>query len=170
LDDAAAIQAATVKGVNTQEVNHGERSGVRDDGRPEAGRGQLCLRRQDVRLLFRVLQGDVRPEPGALCEVTSRGRSRQRFILERKVSSAVASALWARFTWSKALFGLLIVNVAWTASLFICPCRPAPLRIKSAARTSSITRTFGRPSRSTRGSSTRSATPNATSCSIAPSG
>jgi len=58
--------------------------------------------------------------------VTSRGRSRQRFILERKVSSAVASALWARFTWSKALFGLLIVNVAWTASLFICPFLVSP--------------------------------------------
>ena len=58
--------------------------------------------------------------------MTSRGRSRQRFILERKVSSAVASALWARFTWSKALFGLLIVNVAWTASLFICPFLVSP--------------------------------------------
>src|SRR5437667_345622 len=38
-----------------------------------------------------------------------------------EVSSAVASELWARLTWSKALFGLLVINVAWTASLFICP-------------------------------------------------
>jgi len=38
----------------------------------------------------------------------------------------VESALWARLTWSKALFGLLIVNVAWTASLFICPFLVSP--------------------------------------------
>src|SRR6266566_6390344 len=38
-----------------------------------------------------------------------------------EVSSAVASEFWARLTWSKALFGLLVINVAWTASLFICP-------------------------------------------------
>ncbi len=38
----------------------------------------------------------------------------------------MASALWARLTWSKALFGLLVVNVAWTASLFICPFLVSP--------------------------------------------
>jgi len=38
----------------------------------------------------------------------------------------VASALWARLTWSKALFGVLIVNVAWTASLFISPFLVSP--------------------------------------------
>ena len=38
-----------------------------------------------------------------------------------EVWSAVASEFWARLTWSKALFGLLVINVAWTASLFICP-------------------------------------------------
>src|SRR2546429_6456968 len=63
-----------------------------------------------------------------------RRRSRQRFILERKVSSAVASALWARFTWSKALFGLLIVNVAWTGSLFICPFRSEERRVGKEGR------------------------------------
>ena len=38
----------------------------------------------------------------------------------------MASALWARLTWSKALCGLLVVNVAWTASLFICPFLVSP--------------------------------------------
>src|SRR5437667_11300338 len=38
-----------------------------------------------------------------------------------EVSSAVASEFWARLTWSKALFGLLVINAAWTASLFVCP-------------------------------------------------
>src|SRR5256886_13375764 len=38
-----------------------------------------------------------------------------------EVSSAVASEFWARLTWSKALFGLLVINGACTASLFICP-------------------------------------------------
>ena len=38
----------------------------------------------------------------------------------------MASALWARLTWSKALFGVLIVNVAWTASLFISPFLVSP--------------------------------------------
>src|SRR5439155_24180314 len=52
--------------------------------------------------------------------------SQQRFILEPRVSSAVASALWARLTWSKALFGLLVVNLVWTASLFICPFLVSP--------------------------------------------
>jgi len=33
----------------------------------------------------------------------------------------VASSLWVRLTWSKALLALLVVNLAWTASLFICP-------------------------------------------------
>jgi len=37
------------------------------------------------------------------------------------VSSGVASALWARLTWSRALFAVLVLNVSWTASLFICP-------------------------------------------------
>ena len=39
---------------------------MRDDGGPEAGRGQLRLRRQDVCLLLLWLQGVVRPKP---CEV-----------------------------------------------------------------------------------------------------
>src|SRR5438445_8033269 len=42
------------------------------------------------------------------------------------VHANVASALWARLTWSKALFGLLVVNLVWTASLFICPYTVAP--------------------------------------------
>jgi len=33
----------------------------------------------------------------------------------------VVSAIWGRLTWSRALFGLLIVNLVWTASLFLCP-------------------------------------------------
>ena len=33
----------------------------------------------------------------------------------------MASDFWARLTWSKALFGLLVLNLVWTASLFICP-------------------------------------------------
>ena len=38
----------------------------------------------------------------------------------------MASALWARLTWSKALFGLLVVNLVWTASLFVCPFLVSP--------------------------------------------
>jgi uncharacterized membrane protein len=38
----------------------------------------------------------------------------------------VASDFWARLTWSKALFGLLVLNVVWTASLFICPLTLPP--------------------------------------------
>jgi len=34
---------------------------------------------------------------------------------------SVASALWARLTWSRALFAVLVLNVVWSASLFICP-------------------------------------------------
>ncbi|HEX9341399.1 MAG TPA: DUF2085 domain-containing protein [Thermoplasmata archaeon] len=33
----------------------------------------------------------------------------------------MASGVWARFTWSRALLGILILNLVWTASLFICP-------------------------------------------------
>jgi len=43
-----------------------------------------------------------------------------------EVSSAVASEFWARLTWSRALFGLLVLNVVWTASLFICPFTVPP--------------------------------------------
>jgi len=50
-----------------------------------------------------------------------RDSPRQRFILERWVSRPVASALWARLTWSRALFAVLVLNVVWTVSLFVCP-------------------------------------------------
>ncbi|MCI4371822.1 MAG: DUF2085 domain-containing protein [Thermoplasmata archaeon] len=33
----------------------------------------------------------------------------------------MASALWARLTWSRALFAVLVLNLAWSASLFLCP-------------------------------------------------
>ena len=33
----------------------------------------------------------------------------------------MASPLWARLTWSRALFAVLVLNVIWTASLFVCP-------------------------------------------------
>src|SRR5207245_10065 len=46
------------------------------------------------------------------------GRS---FIVDRTVSPSVASPLWARLTWSRALFAVLVLNVVWTASLFVCP-------------------------------------------------
>ena len=38
----------------------------------------------------------------------------------------VASWVWAKLTWSKALFGLLILNLVWTASLFIAPYTVPP--------------------------------------------
>jgi len=38
----------------------------------------------------------------------------------------VTSALWARLTWSKALFGLLVLSLFWTTSLFICPLTMPP--------------------------------------------
>src|SRR5437870_2577073 len=38
----------------------------------------------------------------------------------------VVSAIWSRLTWRRALFALLGVRLAWTASLFICPCTVPP--------------------------------------------
>ena len=38
----------------------------------------------------------------------------------------VVSAIWGRLTWSRGLFAVLVLNVAWTASLFICPYTVAP--------------------------------------------
>jgi len=38
----------------------------------------------------------------------------------------VTSALWARLTWSKALFAVLVLNLVWTASLFIAPFTVPP--------------------------------------------
>jgi len=38
----------------------------------------------------------------------------------------VASALWARLTWSKALFAVLVLNLIWTASLLIAPFSVPP--------------------------------------------
>lgn len=38
----------------------------------------------------------------------------------------MASGLWARLTWSRALFAVLVVNVVWTASLFLCPYMVPP--------------------------------------------
>jgi len=36
------------------------------------------------------------------------------------------SVLWGRLTWSRALFAVLVLNVAWTASLFLCPFTVVP--------------------------------------------
>jgi len=36
------------------------------------------------------------------------------------------STLWSQLTWSRALFAVLILNLVWTASLFICPFTVAP--------------------------------------------
>src|SRR5438552_4357850 len=50
----------------------GERSGVRDDGGPETSAGRyLDLRREDVLLLFRRMQGVVRSDSREVREVTS---------------------------------------------------------------------------------------------------
>jgi uncharacterized membrane protein len=38
----------------------------------------------------------------------------------------VASEVWRRLTWSKALFILLVLNLVWTASLFIAPFTVPP--------------------------------------------
>ena len=38
----------------------------------------------------------------------------------------MTSALWARLTWSKALFAVLVLNLVWTASLFIAPFTVPP--------------------------------------------
>jgi len=38
----------------------------------------------------------------------------------------VASSLWARLTWSKALLALLVVNLVWTLSLFCAPFTVPP--------------------------------------------
>ncbi len=38
----------------------------------------------------------------------------------------MASDVWARLTWSRALFAVLVLNVIWTASLFLCPFTVPP--------------------------------------------
>ncbi len=38
----------------------------------------------------------------------------------------MASALWARLTWSRGLFAVLVLNLIWTASLFISPFTVPP--------------------------------------------
>ena len=42
------------------------------------------------------------------------------------MESGEAPSLWSRFTWSRALFAILILNVVWTASLFLCPFTVPP--------------------------------------------
>src|SRR5881396_2183121 len=65
----------------------GERSGVRDDGGPEASAGRyLDLRREDVLLLLRGMQGVVRSDSREVREVTSfspEATHRQRFMRTR---------------------------------------------------------------------------------------
>ena len=50
----------------------------------------------------------------------------ERFIPFPSVPWDVASAIWQRLTWSKALFALLVLNLVWTASLFIAPYTVPP--------------------------------------------
>jgi uncharacterized membrane protein len=38
----------------------------------------------------------------------------------------VGSRAWARITWSRPLFGVLVLNLVWTASLFLAPSTIAP--------------------------------------------
>src|SRR5438094_280861 len=111
----------------------GERSGVRDDGGPEASAGRdLDLRREDVLLLLRGMQGVVRSDSREVREVTSSsgGDSPAKVYANtgssRAVESGEAPSLWSRFTWSRALFAVLILNLVWTASLFLCPVTLPP--------------------------------------------
>src|SRR2546425_2023859 len=50
-------------------ANDGKRCQLRNDGRSQAGRGQLRLQGQDVLLLLLRLQGHLRSEPGPVREV-----------------------------------------------------------------------------------------------------
>src|SRR5205823_471376 len=111
----------------------GERSGVRDDGGPEASAGRyLDLRRAGVFLLLRRVQGVVRSDSREVREVTSSpgGDSPAKVYANQGSSRAVESgqgpSLWSRFTWSRALFAVLLLNLVWTASLFICPFTVPP--------------------------------------------
>src|SRR5207247_3591065 len=106
----------------------GERSGVRDDGGPEASAGRyLDLRRAGVFLLLRRVQGVVRSDSREVREVTSSsgGDSPAKVYANqgssRAVESGEAPSPWSRFTWSRALFAVLILNLVWAASLFLCP-------------------------------------------------
>ena len=47
-------------------------------------------------------------------------------MAQRLVSSPVALSLWHRLTYSKSLFGLLVLNLFWSASLFVAPLILAP--------------------------------------------
>src|SRR6266571_2300851 len=55
----------------TKLVPHGEGPSVRDDGRPESGGRDFGLSGQDVLLLLRWLQGQLRPDSREVREVTS---------------------------------------------------------------------------------------------------
>ena len=42
------------------------------------------------------------------------------------MESGEGPSLWSRFTWSRALFAVLLLNLVWTGSLFICPFTVPP--------------------------------------------
>src|SRR5438309_9147861 len=107
---------------------------MRDDGGPKAGRGQLRGGRSDLLLLLARLQGHVRPQSREVRQVTrhicdSAAKIYPGSILLHAVShgEGLRSVLWTRLTWSRALFAVLVLNVAWTASLFLCPFTVAPV-------------------------------------------
>ena len=54
------------------------------------------------------------------------GGARHIFISGRDGLRGVASWVWERITWSKALFGLLLLNVFWCLSFFLAPFTIAP--------------------------------------------
>src|SRR6266571_9354712 len=107
----------------TKLVPHGEGPSVRDDGRPESGGRDFGLSGQDVLFLLLGLQGNVRAEPREVRRVKAGSAN---LYPRSAVHADVASALWARLTWSKALLGLLVVNLVWTLSLFCAPFTVPP--------------------------------------------
>src|SRR2546430_16919711 len=103
----------------------GERSGVRDDGGPEASAGRyLDLRREDVLLLLRGRQAVVRSDSREVREVTSSsgGDSPAKVYANtgpsRAVGSGEAPSLCPRFRWSRALLAVLLLNPGWTRPWF----------------------------------------------------
>src|SRR5436189_5894687 len=111
----------------------GERSGVRDDGGPEASAGRdLDLRREDVLLLLRGMQGVVRSDSREVREVTSSsgGDSPAKVYANtgssRAVESGEAPSLWSRLPWSRALSAVILLNLVRTGYFLVCHANLAP--------------------------------------------
>lgn len=79
----------------------------------------------EVLLLLLELQGELRPQPSQVCRVTD-DIGTQSYFAPVALVPPMPGTLWARMTWSKALFAVLLLNLIWVASLFLAPFTVPP--------------------------------------------